>query len=396
MRIAIGIDVHKVNCALCAVRASPGTSSEPEQQLLDRLNKEFRRFPSDPDGMRQLESVLGHDHEVGILVENSTKTHDVYWMLTCLGYEVTVAHATDLYIITKSNSKNDDRDAERLAGYMRRRMNGEIEFAESFMAPAEWMDRREMSRIMADTRTSLSVAKKQVRAHLLRKGQHRPFDRMQDITTTHALNMLRDLNDPALRYYVARIENLKKTITMLEKTLKQMFLYDRMFEIIYSIPGFGVHSAAYLASEIVDISRFPTKTSLSGYAGMRPRQKDSADSLKNGSMSRRGDALMRRLVYQATFVHINNVEDSFITKKYQRLRKKGKCHKEAVVACSNSMLVMIWRMLRNDTVFESDPKVLAAARRAAAELSLDMDDDYELRFIDECRRDFEEFAEEAC
>lgn len=382
MRIAIGIDVHKDKCALCALNADKEEPTPEQHRYLEFLNAGFRRFPSNIDGMQQLEAALGHANEVEILIENSTKSHNVYWMLTELGYLVTVAHATDLHLITKSRAKNDDRDAAKLAGYMRRKMNGEIEFAESFIVDKVWMERRELSRTMADLRTGLSVSKKKVRAHLLLHGLSTK-NHYDDISTVSAMRELRAMNDPVLRFYVTDMEHKKKMISMMERTLMHIFQNNRMFEIVYSIPGFGVHSASYIVSQIVDINRFQKKTDLPGYAGMRPMQRDSADSLKNCCISRRGDPLMRRLAYQATFVHIHNCEDSFISEKYRRLRSRGKHHKEAVVACTNSMLSLVWTLIRNDTLYTTDPKTSAKARAAAAVIDMDTESMDELEGLGE-------------
>jgi hypothetical protein len=88
--------------------------------------------------------------ECHILIENSTKSHEVYWILKSLGFDVTVAHATDLRNITDSVRKTDRNDAYELAAYMRRRLNGEVEFAESFITSHEWMGKREMCGYLAD------------------------------------------------------------------------------------------------------------------------------------------------------------------------------------------------------------------------------------------------------
>ena len=78
-------------------------------------------------------------HEAHILIENSTKTYETYWMLTNLGCHVTVAQTDDLFRINRSVKKTDKNDSIELSGYMRRRLNGEDEFSECIMPPKEWM-----------------------------------------------------------------------------------------------------------------------------------------------------------------------------------------------------------------------------------------------------------------
>ena len=366
-RLAIGIDVHGEKCAAYALYAGQNEPSRKQQAFIEAFNQDFRRFPSDAGGMASLSKRLGRSNEVGILIENSTKSHDVYWMLTSLGYEVVVAHATDLYLITKSVSKNDDKDAEKLAGYMRRRMNGEVEFSESFIPDKTWMRRRESCRILADGNDDLAAVKKQMRMHLMLNGQgtRRSYS---NIACAEALQELKGMGDTNLAILAVKAEKIKEFCLFIEKTIRLEFMECRMFDIIYSIPGFGVYSAAYLASMIVDIGRFDSGRKLASSIGIRPKQHDSADKGPNCGITRRGDPLTRKLVYQATFVHVNNCPDSFVTKKFERLKGKGKAQKEALVAASNSMMVMIYSMIKNDREFIADPEVLAKCRAQSKEL----------------------------
>ena len=139
---------------------------------------------------------------------------------------------------------------------------------------------------------------------------------------------------------------------------------NRMFEIIWSIPGFGILSASYMACMIDDLSRFRDGKSLAAWMGLTPKLDESADKPKNCGITRRGDPEMRKLICQATFVHIFHSE-SFISEKYRRLKSRGKSHNEALVACANSMAQMIFAMLRDDTKYSSDPKTLSKTRALA-------------------------------
>lgn len=371
MKIAIGIDVHKKNCAAFAVRKD---NRKDKTGFLETINTELRRFRSNAEGFRRFEEVVGHDHEVHILIENSTKTHEVYWILKNMGYDVIVAHTPDLYRITKSNRKNDDHDAMELAHYMRRRLNGENEFQESFIPTREQMRLRSLCRFLADRKNELTVTKKQVRAYTLLNGIY-DLDGYQDVGSCYAIKKLGTMDDQMPRLFAESMNQTRKLIGFTEKVIRQEFGDDRMFEILFSIPGFGLHTASYIASIVIDIGRFETKEGFSSYFGVRPSQRDSADSQKNGHISHRGDELARRLAYQATFVHIFNCPDSFISKKYHRLVARGKHHREAVIACTNSMLMMVHTLLRENRLYKCDPKELAKARAQAEKMDIDYEED---------------------
>ena len=295
-------------------------------------------------------------------------------MLTNLGYHVVVAHATDLYRITKSTKKNDDHDAMELAGYMRRRLNGEDEFSECFIPDAVWMKRRALCRFLANQKKELARTKQQVRSYLLLNGMYF-LDSFSDVSTNIAMKKFADTKEVIPKLLAESMNRNKKLIKFTEDVIRQEFYDDRMVEILLSIPGVGLLTAAYLASEIVTIHRFETKEGFSSYFGVRPSQRDSADSLKRGHISHRGDDLARRLCFQATFVHIFHCPESPIAEKYNRLISKGKHHRLAVVACENSMLMMMFSMLKNNMCYIADPEVLARARAMADSLDLNEDED---------------------
>ena len=321
MKIAIGIDVHKEKCAAHAVYAGAGEPRQRHRDLLEGFNRDFRRFPSDAEGMKELaDRVRGH--EADILIENSTKAHDVYWMLTNLGLSVTAAHAADLYRITKSKTKNDDNDAAELAGYMRRRLMGETEFAVSHMPSQEVLLQRELCRFDLSDRSDLSALKRQIRSHLLIRGIELSCD-YADITSVLALRELKATKDHVLILDAAKAESIKARKQQTEKMIRYRMEGSRMFDIIWSIPGFGILSAAYTACMADDMGRFRDGRAFAASAGITPKLDESADKPKNCGISRRGDPDLRRLLCQATFVHICHT-DSFITEKYKRLNRSSR------------------------------------------------------------------------
>jgi len=362
MKIAIGIDVHKEKCAAFAVFAGLGEPRPKHIVFLEEFNRDFRRFSSDYGGMNSLFERI-RDHDAEILIENSTKSHDIYWMLTGLGVKVTVAHATDLYRITMSKTKNDDNDARELAGYMRRRMMGEDEFHEAHIPSLEVLKMREVCRFTLNDRAELSALKCQIRSHLLIRGWKLTRE-YRDITSVKALREIRAFRDPVLLLDSAKAESLKKRILETEKVMRYMMQGNPVFDVIWSVTGFGILSATYLTCMTDDISRFEDGRSFSASMGLTPRLYESADKPHNCGISRRGDAALRKLMCQATFVHVFHA-DSFISEKYRRLTSAGKHHNEAIVACANSMGRMIWKMIRENRKYESAPGDLAAARSEA-------------------------------
>ena len=369
MKIAIGMDLHKKSAVCFAVFAGNGEPSEREQQILTTFNKEHRTQPSEPEDMKKIVDDL-KGHEVHVLIENSTKTFDTYWVLTFLGCHVTVAQARDLYRITKSDKKTDMNDSIELANYMRRRLHGENEFAECIMPTKEWMMRREICRTIFKEKLHLADLKRRTRSHLLLHGI-RLSREYSDIFAKKAIVEMRDTGDVCLRIFTQEALDIKKRTDLEAKVIESLFQDVPMYHLIRSIPGFGLVSAAYLAAMIMDIHRFSTCNEFTASFGVVPRQRDSAESHPNCHITHRGDAEARRLLMQAAFVHTCHVEDSVVTKMYDRLRKNGKPHKEALTACSRKLLTVVWSVLNSGLPYTDDAGLLA---RASVQADEDMGD----------------------
>jgi len=360
MIIAVGIDVHKKTSSAYSVYAGKGEEKEKHTKFLDEFNKEFRDFDSTPEKYQALMAFV-RGHECYVLIENSTKTHEVYWIFRNGGMNVFVAHSTDLHRITKSVKKTDHHDSFELAGYMRRKLNGEAEFSESFIPSPEWMLKREMCRGVLAEKTYLANTKRRIRAHLLLHGitLRREFD---DIASRTALAEMDLIKDPYLRMLVRFASDAKNRVSAAEKTIEQMFSGDKTCELIESITGFGHTSAAYMSSLIVDFGRFRSSSEFTASFGVVPRMRSSGESNPNCSTTHRGDDLMRKRLMDCTRAHVKHAKDSVVTSLYNRLVKNGKPKQEALVAASRKLLTVVWSVLKSGVPYSSDPESRKGAR----------------------------------
>jgi transposase len=314
-------------------------------------------------------ALRGHDAHV--LIENSTKTYETYWVLTNLGCRVTVAQAQDLYRITKSVKKTDKNDSIELAGYMRRRLNGEREFAECTMPSKEWMMRREICRVVFKEKLHLADLKRRTRAHMLLHGIKLSRE-YSDIFSMKAMEELKNTRDPCLLIFVSEARSVKGRTDHEAKLIEQMFDNIQMYHLINSIPGFGRVSAAYLTSLIMDIGRFGTSNELTAYFGIVPKMRQSAESSPRCATTHRGDEDARRLLCQAAFVHTNTVENSVVTRMYNRLRNRGMSHKEAQVASARKLLTVVWSVLNSKLPYTDDDGLLARAKEMEENMEEDL------------------------
>lgn len=361
MRIAVGMDLHKKTAVCFAVYAGEGQATVKEQELLDRFNKERRTQPSEPEDMAEIANFL-KGNEVHVLIENSTKTFDVYWVLTNLGCHVTVAQARDLYLITKSVRKNDNNDSMELAFYMRRRLHGENEFAECVMPTREWMMRREICRTVTKEKLHLADLKRRARSHILLHGIKLSRE-YRDIFSKKAIQEMERMDDVCLRIFCSEAKAIKGRTDEEVRVIEHLFSGIRMYELIQTIPGFGRVSAAYLTSLIMDINRFQSSSQFTASFGVVPKQRESADKSHRCATTHRGDDEMRRLLKQAAWVHANNADGSVVTVMYNRLKARGKPHNEILIACARKLLTVVRSVLISDRPYTTDVSLLERANR---------------------------------
>ncbi|MCL2032836.1 MAG: IS110 family transposase [Methanomassiliicoccaceae archaeon] len=360
------MDLHKKTAVCHAVYAGDRGPSEKNNEFLEDFNRRFGTQGSEPEDMADIAAAL-RGHEAHILIENSTKTYETYWVLTNLGCRVVVANPADLFRITRSVKKTDKNDSIELAGYMRRYLAGEREFAVCLMPPKEWMMRREVCRVVFGEKLHLADLKRRARAHMLLHGIKLSRE-YSDIFSKKAMEELRATGDPCLLIFVSEARDIKHRTDEEARLIGHMFSGIGMYSLMLSIPGFGSVSAAYLTSLIIDIGRFGTSNEFTAYFGVVPKMKESAETSHRCATTHRGDEAARRLLCQAAFVHIRTVENSVVTRMYERLRGRGTAHKEALVACARKLLTVVWSVLKNKLPYTDDEGLLARAAEKESEM----------------------------
>jgi len=123
-------------------------------------------------------------------------------------------------------------------------------------------------------------------------------------------------------------------------------------EMLSAIPGVGQLSATVIVSEIgIDMSRFPTVGHLISWAGLCPRNDQSAGKRRSTRMKKGAPWLKSTLVQCAWCA--SRTKGSYLQAQYLRLRSRRGA-KKAVCAVAASILTTAYHMLKNGTVYQ-DP-----------------------------------------
>ena len=120
--------------------------------------------------------------------------------------------------------------------------------------------------------------------------------------------------------------------------------------LLRTIPGIGDLAARAIVAEIgTDMGRFPTAAHLVSWAGLCPRNDESAGKRRSTRL-RKGAPWLKTTLVQCAWA-ASRKKDGYLRAQFQRLRQR-RGPKKAVCAVAASMLTAIWHMLRDGTVYQ--------------------------------------------
>jgi transposase len=147
-----------------------------------------------------------------------------------------------------------------------------------------------------------------------------------------------------------------------EARLDALAKADAQVAILTSTPGIGPRTAEAIAAYLHEPTRFQNGKQVSAYVGMVPRQYQSGETDRRGRITRRGPALLRKLLVECAWVMLRY--NAWARAVYQRLSRGKARKKQAIVALARKLLVRCWAMLRDKTPWRDDAAPAAAAAPA--------------------------------
>ena len=120
--------------------------------------------------------------------------------------------------------------------------------------------------------------------------------------------------------------------------------------LLCTIPSVQKLSALFILSEIGhDMSAFSNANSLVGWAGLRPRNEESAGKIQSRK-TLHGNKYLRQILVEISWSAARS-NKSFLGKKYSILSKRMKSQK-ALIAITRKMLVIIYNVLKTKQPFD--------------------------------------------
>ena len=127
--------------------------------------------------------------------------------------------------------------------------------------------------------------------------------------------------------------------------------YAEAFHILQSIPGIKAQSAAVVISEIgANMELFSTAAALVSWAGLRPRNDESAGKIKSRKITH-GNKYLRKALMECAW-GAARTKDSVFYDRFTHLASKKKHHNAIVVAVARKLLTIIWTLLSKNEKFD--------------------------------------------
>lgn len=196
---------------------------------------------------------------------------------------------------------------------------------------------------------------KAIARHLASKGARSP-DALADAAYAAALAHP-DLKLPAEAVTAALVREMaaeaiacRARLAAIERRLVELVRHHPDGALIQSLPGMGAILTAELLAEAGDLSRFRSAASLASAAGLAPVLRQSG---KSRHLKRPGYAnnRLKRVFYQAAFC---SLADPLSRAFYERKRREGKRHHQAVIALARRRIDVLWAILASRQPFCRD------------------------------------------
>lgn len=212
-------------------------------------------------------------------------------------------------------------------------------------------------------RTHLKVREQLVKAHGAMKNQLRGLLKLfglrlgQATTPAKRAERLQALLGPrpelrtALTPLVATLSALEEQIGIATRELRRRAVADPICVRLMSAPGVGPVNALTYKTSIEDPYRFDRSVDVGAFAGLVPRRHQSGERDTKGRISKAGDPMLRRALYEAANSLLGRVKRDCALRRWGLDLAAAKGPKRARVAVARKLAALLHTLWRSETDF---------------------------------------------
>jgi transposase len=154
-----------------------------------------------------------------------------------------------------------------------------------------------------------------------------------------------------LQLHLRHVDALAATVAEIDAEVdRDLDPFRQAVRLLRTIPGVSDLTAQVIISEIgTDMSRFPTAGHLISWAGLCPRNDESAGKRRSTRL-RKGAPWLKTTLVQCAWA-ASHKKESYLQSQFQRLRHR-RGPKKAICAVAASILTAAYHMLRDGTFYQ--------------------------------------------
>ena len=273
------------------------------------------------------------EQEVCLVLESTGYYHD---KLVCLAEEVGIAYVmvngrkSYHFMQVQGHLHNHDRQAARSLAQMGSEKQLQPPIVPSYMK--EHRQRKQLQMALNALTKQRGMLKNQL----------------------HALEQLYQANPLAQTALQSALEVVETQIQELEKALSPSDEEEvqRLVQLMRSVVGIGPKSVECLLTYLGDFSQFESHKQLLKFVGVIPGHHLSGSSVrKRARISKQGPGQIRATLYMAA--RSAKKHNHACRELYERLRKKGKPHKVAMIAVVAKLLKQVYAVVTSEIEFDN-------------------------------------------
>ena len=259
--------------------------------------------------------------------------------------------------VEQRKHKNDDRDADDLVERIRGHILAGNRLPVVWIPDAQMRDDRELTRLRTDLAEKTTQIKAQIQMLVKRFGLEKPSETGKSWTKPYRQWLSAQTESgplgrgtrQALTSLLRQLKFYEEEIDVMEKPIHQLAGEPRhqvIVEALMKEKGVGVLTAMTFSTEIGYAGRFSRGRQMGKFSGLTPTSHESGEqSDHKGHISRQGPPRLRKMLCQASWIHIRYDKDAgkFYRKLVERNPKKKKI---AIVAVMRRLAVRLWHRMR--------------------------------------------------
>lgn len=357
-KIVVGLDVHKKSIAVAVLPNNSQTVAE--QLMIDNREENIAKLAK----RLSLKGTLEFVYEAGPC------GYKVQRQLSQMGHTCIVIAPGLIPVRVNDRVKTDRRDAEKLA-----RLYRAGELTPIHIPSCQEEANRDLVRVREDILSERLRCRNRLSKFLLRQGRHYTQTKTWGVThrawiqsQTFEWSALRQTFDA----YRRALDEAEARLSVLDQQLQdlaQTASYRTPVAYLRCLKGIDTLSALTLMVETQEFKRFSAPSFMS-YTGLVPSEHSSGEKRRQGSITKTGNAHLRRILVEAAWAyrHTNPVSrilserrkncpseiiqiakkaQDRLQRKYWKMIHRNKTHQTTVTAVARELAGFVWSIAQH-------------------------------------------------